>query len=232
MNSRQGQIFDNHSSPDVSLYFASNNDIDDLCAVINWAYRGKPSTSSSGEYYSGWVGEQHLLVGARITPEELRALIDDEQHNVILVAKIKKNPDSKIVGCFKIASHEKSLQITDEEKDDIAVEFGLNAVDPDYQSRGIGTLMFNGAMVMLTTSCISSPNDLIFFLFQRIAKEYFNAERVYYHILSVKRNQIEWHLRQGFNDTGRFLPFPFGGRFQSKIDPDELKFSVLTKRVE
>ncbi len=154
MNSRQGKILDDYSNPDVNLYFVSYNDIDDLCDVINWAYRGKPSTSSPGESYSGWVSEQHLLIGPRITPEELRQLIDDEQHNAILVAKLKTHSEAKIVGGCKITVYDKSLQMTDEEKKDVAVEFGLNAVDPDHQSCGIGKLMFNGAMVNLTSNSI------------------------------------------------------------------------------
>jgi GNAT superfamily N-acetyltransferase len=169
MSSRQGQIFDDYSNSDINLYFASYDEIEDLCNVINWAYRGKPSTSSSGERYSGWVSEQHLLIGERITPEELGRLIDDEQNFVILVAKLKISSGLKIVGCCKINMHNKSLQMLqmgDEEKNDVAVEFGLLAVDPDYQSQGIGTLLFNGAMVGLISSCIlfNRKSNILYYL--------------------------------------------------------------------
>ncbi|CAF5064943.1 unnamed protein product, partial [Rotaria sp. Silwood1] len=173
---------------------------------------GKPSATSSGESYSGWIGEQHLLVGARITSEELQQLLDDEQHNVLLVAKLKPTSGLKIVGCCKISIHDKNLQIGDEERQDLSFELGLNAVDPDYQSRGVGTLLYNGVI--------------------RVAKEIFNAQRMYSYIICSKRNQIEWRLRQGFIDTGRYAPFPFGERFQAKVDPNEIKFSVLTKRLQ
>ncbi|CAF1468810.1 unnamed protein product [Adineta steineri] len=209
--SRQGQIFDDHSNANIHLYFASYNDIDDLYNVINWAYRGKPSAVSPEEVYSGWISEQHLLTGNRITPDELRELIADEQNTVILVAKLNTSSESKIVGCCKVVTCDKNLQIDDEEKDDTAVEFGLYAVDPDYQSQGIGTLLFNGAI--------------------RIAKEYFNAQRMYALILSIKQNQLEWHLRQGFIDTKRVLPFPFSERYKAIVDPDKIKFLVLTKRL-
>ncbi|CAF2997513.1 unnamed protein product [Rotaria sp. Silwood2] len=211
-SSRQGQIFDDCSHPDINLYFASQDDVENLCKVIDWAYRGKPSTSSPGERYSGWISEQDLLVGARITSEELQDLINDEQHSVLLVAKLKTASEPKIIGCCKISMHDKNLQIGDEEKQDVAVELGLSAVDPDYQSRGIGTLLYNGA--------------------KRVAKEYFNAQRIYSYIIYSKRNQIEWRLRQGFIDTGRFATFPFGERFQAKVDPNEIKFSVLTQRLQ
>ena len=145
--SRQGQIYDDYSNPDFQLCFACNDDVEDLCRVINWAYRGKPSESASGESYSGWIGEQHLLSGARITQEELKKMIDDEQNYVILVAKLKTASSPKSVGCCKVSMYDKKLQIGEEEEKDIAVEFGLNAVDPDYQSRGIGTLLVDGAMV-------------------------------------------------------------------------------------
>ncbi|CAF4946461.1 unnamed protein product [Rotaria sp. Silwood1] len=174
--------------------------------------RGKPSVSSPGESYSGWIGEQHLLDGARITSEELRQLIDDEEQHVVLVAKLKTHSRPKIVGCWKINTYDKNLQMTDEEKQDAAVEFSLNAVDPDYQSRGIGTLLYEGAV--------------------RIAKEYFNAQRVYSRIIRSKRNQIEWCLRQGFMDTGRLVPLPSEVQLQAKVDLDELQLSVLTKRLQ
>lgn len=96
-NSRQGKIFDDYSNPDVSLHFVSYNDIEDLCDVINWAYRGKPSTSSPGEYYCGWTSDQQWLARERMTPEELKQLIDDEQHNIIIVAKLKTNSKAKII---------------------------------------------------------------------------------------------------------------------------------------
>lgn len=145
--SRQGQIYDDYSNSEFQLCFACNEDVEDLCRVINWAYRGKPSESVPGESYSGWIGEQHLLSGARITPEELKQMIADEQNDIILVAKLKTASPSKIVGCCKITMYDKKLQISEEEKKDIAIEFGLNAVDPDYQSQGIGRLMYDGAMV-------------------------------------------------------------------------------------
>ena len=145
--SRQGKLYDHQTNSNVNLYFASYDDIDELCKVINWAYRGKPSISNPEQLYSGWVTEQHLIKGARIVPEELKKLIDDEQSSVILVAKLKTNDEEKIVGCWKINLHEPRPNMTDEEKNDRAIEFGLNAVDPDYQSRGIGTLLYNAAIV-------------------------------------------------------------------------------------
>lgn len=146
-NSREGQIFDDSSNADISLYFASYNDIDELCNVINWAYRGKPSSSSPEQSYSGWIGEQHLLAGPRITTDELREFIKDEQHQALLVAKLKTDSGLNVVGCYKISMYEKDGQEGDDEKNDVAVEFGLHAVDPDYQSRGIGSLLYKGAIV-------------------------------------------------------------------------------------
>lgn len=33
-NSRQGQLFDDYSGPDIQLCFASNDDVEDLCRVL------------------------------------------------------------------------------------------------------------------------------------------------------------------------------------------------------
>ncbi|CAF1292708.1 unnamed protein product [Adineta ricciae] len=211
--SRQGHVFDDYSNSDVNLFFASYDDIEDLCKIINWAYRGKPSSSSSQEPYSGWVGEQHLLSGDRITSEQLRELIDDEPDTIILVAKLKTPSGLEIVGCCKVNRFTPNLQINAEDGEEASVEFGLHAVDPDYQSRGIGKLLYNGAM--------------------RIAKEHFNAKRVYLYVISSKQNQIDWHLRQGFVDTKQTAPFPFDdtNRFKAKVNPDEIKFAILVKNL-
>ncbi|UJR17740.1 hypothetical protein I4U23_004638 [Adineta vaga] len=209
---QQGQLFDDYADLNVSLYVASNDDIEELCKVINWAYVGKPSKSELGELKFDWVNEKYLMQKARITLEELRELIEDEEHCIVLIAKLKTLTGLQIVGCTKIVPYDQSLQIGDDEKQDLAVEFGLNAVDPDYQSQGIGTLLYNGAI--------------------RITKEYFNAQRVYSHIISSKRNQIEWCFRQGFIETGRFIPYPRKERLYSNVDPDTVKFSVLTKRLK
>lgn len=147
-NRLQGGVYDDHTDPNVTLYFASVDDIDQLCQVINWAYRGKPSQSSPEQRYSGWIGEQHLIKGARITPQGLKELIDDQQSSIILVAKLKTDHGEKIVGCGKVNSYEERSNTNDKDKNDRAVEFGLYAVDPDYQSQGIGSLIFNAILVI------------------------------------------------------------------------------------
>lgn len=89
-------------------------------------------------------------------------MMDDEQNYIILVAKLKTTVHPKVVGCCRVTLSDKKLQIGDDEEKDIAVEFGLNAVDPDYQSRGIGTLLYDGAIVIYvqTTSCVWVLEDL------------------------------------------------------------------------
>lgn len=150
-NTRQGRIYDDQTDPNITLSFASYDDIDQLCEVINWAYRGKPSQSSPEQRYSGWISEQHLIKGARITPQGLKELIDDEKSSVILVAKLKTDHGEKIIGCGKVNSYEERANFNKEEdENDRAVEFGLYAVDPDYQSRGIGSLIFNTIIVIHT----------------------------------------------------------------------------------
>ena len=145
-NSLQGTLFDNQSSTEAELYVASIEDIDELCQVINWAYRGKPSKTSPEESYSGWISEQHILTGARILPEELRSIIENPDE-FLLVAKVKTSEGLKIVGCCKISPCGDSLRRTEEEKTDFAMELGLHAVDPDYQSRRIGSLLLDGVIV-------------------------------------------------------------------------------------
>ncbi|CAF1318791.1 unnamed protein product [Adineta ricciae] len=208
---QSGELVDDYSNENIHLYIASDDDSEDLCKVINWAYGSKPSTTVPGEYTFSWIGTRQVVKADRITLESLRAEIEDKEHRLILVAKLRTPSGLQIVGCIKIESYDKNLQIGDDEKQDVAVEFGLYAVDPDYQSRGIGTLLYNGAL--------------------RMAKEYFNAQRIYRHVLSSKKNQIDWYHRLGFVETGRFIPYP-PQRLYPNIDPDTVKFSILTKHLD
>ncbi|CAF0866864.1 unnamed protein product [Didymodactylos carnosus] len=205
----------------IEISFATYDDINDLCKVINWAYRGKPNSTS--ELYSGWVGEQHLLSGTRIRSCELKDYIDKMKEKnppeiVILVAKHVFNSQEQkiIVGSFKVELYDRNLQTEEEKQDGIAVEFGLSSVDPDYQGQRIGTLMWETAM--------------------RVSKQYFNAKRMYGHIIYSKTNLIDWTIKQGYQNTGRFIPYvideqdrPF---YIPKVDLEQLKFVVLTKRLE
>ncbi|CAF0926838.1 unnamed protein product [Didymodactylos carnosus] len=205
----------------IEISFATYDDIDDLYKVINWAYRGKPNSAS--ELYSGWVAEQHLLSGTRIRSCELKDYIDKMKEEnppkiVILVAKHVSNSQEQkiVVGSFKVELYDRNLQTEEEKQDGIAVEFGLNSVDPDYQGQRIGTLMWETAV--------------------RVAKEYFNAKRIYGHIFHSKTNLIDWKIKQGYQNTGRLIPFVIDEQHKSfyipKVDIEQLKFAVLTKRLE
>ena len=90
-HARLEQIFDDYSNPNIHLYFASYDNSEDLCKVINWPYIGKPSASSPGERYFGWIAEHDVVEGDRITAEELRRLIEDEEHNAIVVLHIRNS---------------------------------------------------------------------------------------------------------------------------------------------
>ncbi|CAF0854686.1 unnamed protein product [Didymodactylos carnosus] len=205
----------------IELCFASYDYIDDLCNIVNWAYRGKPSATNSKETYSGWIGEEHLLSGTRILPYQLKEYIDKMEQNkenpdtIIIAAKFINTdiPHKKeIVGCIKVELYDSNLQPLEEKQDGTAIEIGLHAVDPDYQSKGIGTLVYNAAI--------------------RVSKEHMNAKRVYLHIIASKTNQIDLKIRQGFINTGRYVPFSDIDQFVPKVNRELLKFAVLTKTIE
>ncbi|CAF1346878.1 unnamed protein product [Didymodactylos carnosus] len=143
----------------IEFSFASHDCIDDICNVVNWAFRGKPSSTNQLEIYCGWICEEHLVSGKRILPHQLKKYIDrmeQNKHNpdeVIIVVKLinKDLADKKqIVGSIQISLYDSTLQPLEEKENGIAVEFGLVAVDPDYQSKGIGTLMYGVAVVRKT----------------------------------------------------------------------------------
>ena len=93
------------------LEFPAIHDAAELCQLINSAYRGK----------HGWTKESDIVSGERITLEDTKALITDQETHILIV---KEN--SSIIACVCIEQKGSQAYI------------GLLAVNSNYQNRGLG----------------------------------------------------------------------------------------------
>lgn len=99
----------------TSLELAIENNIQEICDLINLSYREK----------IGWTNESELVNGKRTHIDELLSLILDNNSYLLVMKNIRK-----IISCI-------CLQI----KPDNTIYIGLFAVHPEYQNKGIGKNM-------------------------------------------------------------------------------------------
>lgn len=157
---------------------------DQLTDVVNWAYRGK-----SGE--QGWTGEMEFIDGIRIALEDMRKTLAD---SVVLVAV----HGDRIAGCVKI-----------EQLDSGEAEVGMFAVDPDFQSCGVGRALLDAA--------------------HDFAGEVMDAKETVMMVLDNRQDIIAWYQTCGYEPTSETAPFPKG--LNVGVPKRELQFVRLKRQV-
>ncbi|MEN8215560.1 MAG: GNAT family N-acetyltransferase [Pseudomonadota bacterium] len=100
----------------LKLELANNDDIKELCDLVNAAYRGK----------LGWTKETEIIDGNRTTDHEIRSLISSPNTYLFIARE-----NNKIISCICI------------EKNDHQAYIGLLAVNPAYQNKGLGKHILN-----------------------------------------------------------------------------------------
>jgi ribosomal protein S18 acetylase RimI-like enzyme/ketosteroid isomerase-like protein len=100
----------------ASWRLATADDVGALVDLIRAAYRGPAS-------HERWTSEQHLVGGTRTDARSVRAAIEAERSEMLIV----DGADGRPVGCARIA-----------DRGDGLVSFGMFAVDPGRQGGGIG----------------------------------------------------------------------------------------------
>lgn len=159
---------------------------DQLTDVVNWAYRGK-----SGQ--QGWTGEMDFIDGIRISAEDMRkTLLGGDA--AVLVAKHKE----RLAGCIKV-----------EQLDSGEAEVGMFAVDPDFQSCGVGSALLDAA--------------------HDFAEEVLDAKETCMMVLDNRLDIIAWYKQRGYVATDETAPFPEGlnvGKPKQKLQFVKLKRQV------
>lgn len=104
---------------------ASDNDIREICILVNTAYRGDTSRE-------GWTTEANFLDGIRINENTLSHYFR-EKDSVILKCT---NEDQKIIGCVYLKKENEHLYL------------GMLTVAPQNQNKGIGKLLLKASEEM------------------------------------------------------------------------------------
>ena len=167
---------------------AGSRDVGAIVRLVDSAYRGDASRS-------GWTTEADLLDGQRTDAEAVSAVVD-AGGSAMLVAEA----GGHLAGCCQL-----------ERRPGGEVYFGMFAVRPGWQGRGLGQEILTEA--------------------ERLAREEWGAVTMIMTVLVQRLDLIAWYQRRGYRLTGRSRPFPYGEeRFGIPRRPD-LSFVELAKRL-
>lgn len=156
--------------------------------LVDSAYRGDASRA-------GWTTEADLLDGQRTDAEAVAAVVDAGE-SAMLVAEA----DGCLAGCCQL-----------EQRPGGEVYFGMFAVRPGWQGRGLGQEILAEA--------------------EQRARQEWDAVTMIMTVLVQRMDLIAWYQRRGYRLTGRSRPFPYGEeRFGIPRRPD-LSFVELAKRL-
>lgn len=164
---------------------ATPSDVEPLVALVTSAYRGEASRA-------GWTTEADLLGGARVDPDVLRADITGPRSKVLMM-----DDDGGPLACAHVAVRES------------AGYFGMFAVRPDRQGRGVGGALLAAA--------------------ERLARDEWGQRVMRMTVIDVRADLIAWYVRRGYHRTGELRPFPYGDTRFGVPRRGDLRFEVLAK---
>jgi ribosomal protein S18 acetylase RimI-like enzyme len=176
-----------HAPATLVFRDATESDVPAIVALVTSAYRGDASRA-------GWTTEADLLDGERIDADVLHTDIARPRSRVILLEDAR---DHALLACAHVAD------------EDGAGYFGMFAVRPGLQSRGIGNTVLAEA--------------------ERIVREDFGLPVMRMTVIDLRAELIAWYERRGYRRTGRFKPFPYGDERFGRPRRDDLRFEVLEK---
>ncbi|MBP5986777.1 MAG: GNAT family N-acetyltransferase [Azonexus sp.] len=167
------------------LRSASELDAGKIALLVNRAYRPLP-------HERGWTHEADLVTGRRTTEEQVLSLFCSQSS--ILVA----HQDAEIVACVHVKASECSAEI------------GMLAIDPGYQTKGLGKLMLECA--------------------ERHAMEQFGATVFNISVLSSRLELIAFYERRAYIRTGQTMAYPVSAGVGEPM-VDGLRVETMTKKM-
>jgi GNAT superfamily N-acetyltransferase len=173
--------------PALRLRVAGPADIGAVVTLVESAYRGESSRT-------GWTTEADLLDGQRTDWAAVSALIASPDSEILVVER-----DGELLGCCHLARHGE------------AAAFGLFAVRPEWQGRGIGRSLVAEA--------------------ERRAKKRYGTSTIRMTVISQRRELIDWYGRLGYAATGERIAFPYGDERFGLPRRDDLEFLVLEREL-
>lgn len=158
---------------------ATKADLSALLALVESAYRGDSAKA-------GWTHEADLLHDNRSDMATLTALVDDPEQRLLTMWE-----EEALVGCAQVTRLSPARAY-----------FGLFAVDPQRQAKGLGKHILAAA--------------------EREARTAFGADYMEMTVISLRSELIAYYERRGYRNTQETRPFPL------ELDPP-LTFVVLEK---
>lgn len=168
---------------DLHIRPAQPTDIPKLVEVITRAYR------STG----GWTTEADLVEGGRTSPQLLQEDLTNPKA-AIFVAEQRE----QVLGCAKVSQIGPGV-----------CEFGLFAVEPNTQSRGVGKLLLAHA--------------------EHVAAEHFSAEILEIQVLEHRPELVAFYERRGFISTDQWELFDFDDAAFGHAKRPGLRFQTFRK---
>jgi GNAT superfamily N-acetyltransferase len=168
--------------------FASSSagDVEAVVALVESAYRGSASRA-------GWTTEADLLKGQRTDSAAVAEIVSGQRGGILMAEE-----HGRLVGCCQL-----------ERRGGATVYFGMFAVTPHQQGRGLGRRILTYA--------------------ERLARDEWRATHMSMTVIRQRLDLIAWYERLGYRATGQTEPFPYGNeRFGIPTRPD-LEFVVLAK---
>ncbi|MGZ4969073.1 MAG: GNAT family N-acetyltransferase [Methylobacter sp.] len=168
----------------LSIIKAEKQDAGRIAALVNSAYRGESSQQ-------GWTTEADLLAGRRTDTEEILDLISADD-SMFLLCKA----EADLIGSVHL------------QKQPEQVCFGMLAVSPRLQGRGIGKLLLEAA--------------------ERAAQEAWAINKSVMTVISRRNELIAFYERRGYRRTGVSKEFPVNPELWTPKVAD-LRLEVLEK---
>ena len=166
---------------------ATDADVEAVVDLVQSAYRGERSRA-------GWTTEADLIDGQRTDAGLLRDTLARPDAQILLAES------DRLVGCAEIADYS---------GEGGGGYFGMFAVEPTMQGRGIG-----GAVL-----------DEI----ERIVRDERGQDRLSLVVISLRTDMIDLYLRRGFVPTGEMHRFPYGEERYGRPRRDDLELLVMAK---
>lgn len=137
-----------------------------IAKLLNSAYRGEGSKV-------GWTTEADLVGGVRATPEIVANLIHENGSHFLLA---RNQASGELLGCVHLR-----------EEGEATLYFGMLAVRPDLQAKGLGKQLINGVEAHARRAGLS---------------------KVRMTVINFRPELIAYYQRMGYRPTGKQEAFP------------------------
>lgn len=167
--------------------FATPADAGRIDEIVEAAYRATGPAA-------GWTTESHLLDGQRTDLDEIARLIEQPDGGLLTARS-----SGRILGSCELRRR------TDH------AYFGMFAVDPALQTKGLGTQLLAQA--------------------ERVAREEWGLGEIRLTVITARTDLIAWYQRRGFRPTGVTSPFPYGNERFGIPRVEGLRFEEFSKQL-